>query len=105
MYFISSYISGITLLGLPSEMYVYGSQLWMSVFAEIVSVIVMAIVYIPVFYNLQITSSYEYLNRRFSPAVRTLGSCLFLLKMVRYLRGGIKVVGSGVSACKEIGYT
>lgn len=70
------------------------------VFSEFVTAAAMAIVIIPVFYKLQITSSYEYLNKRFSPTVRTLGSFLFLCKMVRFsmpliiffLNGGFKML-------------
>lgn len=56
---ISSYISGISLLGLPAEMYTYGTQLWMVVLSEWAVSLTIAIVYLPVFYNLQITSTYE----------------------------------------------
>ncbi|KAF7285221.1 hypothetical protein GWI33_011544 [Rhynchophorus ferrugineus] len=45
----------------------------------------MAYAYLPVFYKLQITSSYEYLNLRFNNTVRLLGSILFLTKMLLYI--------------------
>jgi Na+/proline symporter len=54
-----SYISGISLLGLPAEMYMYGTQYWVIMFPEAFVSITMALVYLPVFYKLQITSSYE----------------------------------------------
>ncbi|KAK0176391.1 hypothetical protein PV328_000534 [Microctonus aethiopoides] len=61
MSLIASYISGIAILGLPAEMYVYGTQLWSVVIADACVSLTMAIVYLPVFYRLQITSSYELL--------------------------------------------
>lgn len=85
MSLIASYISGISLLGLPAEMYVYGTQYWMIVVSEFVVSITMIFVYLPVFYKLQITSSYEYLRMRFSHSVRLLGSCIFVLKMLLYI--------------------
>ncbi|GLH02838.1 Uncharacterized protein GBIM_08801 [Gryllus bimaculatus] len=87
MSLIASYISGISLLGLPAEMYVYGTQYWMIVVPEFFVSVTMIVVYLPVFYKLRITSSYEYLRMRFSQPVRLLGSCLFLVKM-----GGLKAV-------------
>ncbi|PSN30897.1 hypothetical protein C0J52_26632 [Blattella germanica] len=54
-----SYISGISLLGLPAEMYVYGTQYSMIMCPEVFVSVTMAFVYLPVFYKLQITSSYE----------------------------------------------
>ena len=55
----NSYISGIAILGLPAEMYVYGTQFWCIVIADCFVSLTVAVVYLPVFYGLQITSSYE----------------------------------------------
>nr|CAD7200096.1 unnamed protein product [Timema douglasi] len=54
-----SYISGITVLGIPAEMYLFGTQYWMSVTVEVFVNITMIVAYLPIFYTLQITSSYE----------------------------------------------
>ncbi|KAH9628038.1 hypothetical protein HF086_018013 [Spodoptera exigua] len=85
MSLIASYISGISLLGLPAEMYTYGTQLWMVVLSEWAVSVTIAIVYLPVFYNLQITSTYEYLRLRFNQKVRLLGSIIFIIKMMLYI--------------------
>ncbi|XP_001600571.1 sodium-coupled monocarboxylate transporter 1 [Nasonia vitripennis] len=85
MSLIASYISGIAILGLPAEMYVYGTQLWCIVIADCFVSLTMAIVYLPVFYGLRITSSYEYLELRFNRVVRLIGSFIFLLKMLLYI--------------------
>ncbi|XP_031776578.1 sodium-coupled monocarboxylate transporter 2 [Apis florea] len=85
MSLIASYISGITILGFPAEMYVYGTQLWCVVIADSFVSLTMAVVYLPVFYGLGITSSYEYLNLRFNGVVRFMGSAIFLIKMLLYI--------------------
>lgn len=54
-----SYISGISILGIPAEMYTYGTQFWMITASEGFVSLAMAYAYLPVFYKLQITSSYE----------------------------------------------
>lgn len=59
MFSYFSYISGIAILGIPAEMYVYGTQLWCVVIPDCFVSLTMAVVYLPVFYKLQITSSYE----------------------------------------------
>ncbi|KAL6433376.1 hypothetical protein ACFW04_006496 [Cataglyphis niger] len=61
MSLIASYVSGIAMLGLAAEMYVYGTQLWCIVIADSFVSLTMAVVYLPVFYGLRITSSYELL--------------------------------------------
>ncbi|XP_046401187.1 sodium-coupled monocarboxylate transporter 1-like [Ischnura elegans] len=85
MSLIASYISGIALLGLPAEIYTFGTQYWVIVFSEVFVCATMAIAYIPVFYDLKITSSYEYLKHRFNTSVRLLGSAIFITKMILYI--------------------
>lgn len=54
-----SFISGITLLGLPTEVYLHGIQYVYVVLGVLTMGFVMSVFYLPVFYGLQITSSYE----------------------------------------------
>jgi hypothetical protein len=54
-----SYISGITLLGTPTEIYVYGTQ-YIYILVGVIAVgFVMNSAYLPVFHSLQLTSAYE----------------------------------------------
>ncbi|XP_054002276.1 sodium-coupled monocarboxylate transporter 1-like isoform X2 [Hylaeus anthracinus] len=85
MSLIASYISGIAILGLPAEMYVYGTQFWCVIISDSFVSLTMAVVYLPVFYDLGITSSYEYLNLRFNNVVRLTGTVIFLIKMLLYI--------------------
>lgn len=57
--FFNSFISGITLLGLPTEVYLHGIQYVYVSLGVLLMGIVMSVFYLPVFYGLQITSSYE----------------------------------------------
>lgn len=43
-------------------MYTYGTQFWMNIVPEVFVAMVMAYAILPVFYNLQITSTYEVRN-------------------------------------------
>lgn len=47
--------------------------------------IVTVIVYLPVFYNLQITSTSEYLEKRFDNRVKLLASVLYGVSVILYL--------------------
>ncbi|XP_059477404.1 sodium-coupled monocarboxylate transporter 2-like [Neocloeon triangulifer] len=85
MSLIASYISGISLLGIPAEMYTFGSQYYVVVFSEIMVSVTMAFAFIPVFHGLNITSSYEYLRLRFNKPVRLMGSAIFMIKMMLYI--------------------
>ncbi|KAF7417403.1 hypothetical protein HZH68_000056 [Vespula germanica] len=85
MSLIASHISGITLLGVPSEVYQYGSQYAACVITSILSCFVSAYVFLPVFFKLQLTSTFEYLEVRFSRRVRILCSLLFLISLLMYI--------------------
>lgn len=56
---ILSFISGITLLGLPTEIYSFGIQYLYVIGGVIAMGIVMGYVFLPVFHDLNITSTYE----------------------------------------------
>lgn len=56
---VASFISGITLLGLPTEVYSYGVQYLYVSLGVIAMGVVMGVFYLPVFHQLNITSTYE----------------------------------------------
>lgn len=82
---LASFMSAITLLGTPAEVYKYGTQYFMINVAFCVVVPITAYLYLPVFYDLGITSAYEYLELRFHRVVRTIGSTVFSLHMMMYM--------------------
>lgn len=51
----------------------------------IIIIVLTAHIYLPVFYNLQITSTYEYLEMRFDNRVRNLASFLFTMSRLLFL--------------------
>ena len=69
-------------MGMAAEMYRFGCQLWMGVAGETLSYIVCYFMFLPVLYNLQLTSVYEYFTKRFDSRVKKLTSLLFLAKTV-----------------------
>lgn len=59
MCFDSSYISGISLLGIATEIYVYGTQYTYGTIGVIIMGVAMTFIYMPVFHDLGLTSTYE----------------------------------------------
>jgi Na+/proline symporter len=80
-----SHISGVSLLGVPSEVYQYGSQYAACIFTSFISCFIIVYVYLPVFYKLQLTSTFEYLEIRFARPVRQLASFLYALSLIVYV--------------------
>ncbi|KAF0734737.1 sodium-coupled monocarboxylate transporter 1-like [Aphis craccivora] len=86
MSLIASHISGITLLGVPSEIYSNGTQyLIVGVVNNIVVIATVIYIYLPVFYDLQLTSVYEYLGLRFNSNIRGLSSLIFAINLILYI--------------------
>ncbi|XP_054745208.1 sodium-coupled monocarboxylate transporter 1 isoform X2 [Anastrepha obliqua] len=82
---VASFVSGISLLGTSTEIYVYGTQYAFILFTLLISGIISWYVFLPVFCNLQLTSTYEYLEIRFDKSVRLLGSVLFSIGTIFWL--------------------
>ncbi|XP_055509712.1 sodium-coupled monocarboxylate transporter 1-like isoform X2 [Leucoraja erinacea] len=81
----SSFLSAITVIGNPAEVYSFGIMFLMFGFTWFITMIATSLIYIPLFYRLNIISTYEYLNRRFGQLVRYQVVCCFLIYMFLYL--------------------
>ena len=62
MSLLSSFISAITILGTPSEVYVYSTMYWWISIAMLITAAGAANIFIPIFYNLGITSVFEVID-------------------------------------------
>ncbi|XP_066561563.1 sodium-coupled monocarboxylate transporter 1 [Amia ocellicauda] len=80
----ASFMSAVTVLGTPSEVYRYGAMFGVFAFSFLLVVIVCSEVFLPVFYRLGITSTYEYLEMRFNTVVRLCGTAMFIFLTVLY---------------------
>uniref|UniRef100_A0ABD2X416 Sodium-coupled monocarboxylate transporter 1 n=1 Tax=Trichogramma kaykai TaxID=54128 RepID=A0ABD2X416_9HYME len=82
---LAGHVSGITLLGVPTEVYQYGSAYFLIVISIATTCVVTTYVFLPVFYKLQLESTYEYLELRFSRRIRSLASFLYIISLVMYI--------------------
>ena len=56
---LASYLSAITLLGVPSEIYTYGIQYIVLCFSYFILIGAGVVIFLPIFYKLQVVSSNE----------------------------------------------
>ncbi|XP_036374308.1 sodium-coupled monocarboxylate transporter 1 [Megalops cyprinoides] len=80
----ASFMSAITVLATPSEVYRYGAIFGVYAVSYALVVAVCSEVFLPVFYRLGITSTYEYLELRFNRVTRLCGTVLFIIQTVLY---------------------
>ncbi|XP_045892911.1 sodium-coupled monocarboxylate transporter 1 isoform X1 [Micropterus dolomieu] len=80
----ASFMSAITVLSNPAEVYRYGANIGFYGLSYVMTMVVVSEVFLPVFYRLAITSTYDYLELRFSRATRLLGTLLFIVQTILY---------------------
>jgi solute carrier family 5 (sodium-coupled monocarboxylate transporter), member 8/12 len=81
---MASFMSAITLLGVSAENYYYGMQFVVINLSYGIATPIASNLFLPVFFGLQKTSTYEYLELRFGPRIRMLASLTYTLQMVLY---------------------
>lgn len=79
---IASFFSSNGMLGAPAETYMRGFNFWFILTGTVVGIPASAYYFMPVFYDLQITSVYEYLERRFDRKTRVCGSLLSIATII-----------------------
>ncbi|XP_067329721.1 sodium/iodide cotransporter [Anolis sagrei] len=80
----ASFMSAIQVLGVPAEAHRYGLKfLWMCL-AQAINTLLTATLFLPAFYRLGLTSTYEYLEMRFSKKVRLCGTIQYILATMLY---------------------
>ncbi|UJR14173.1 hypothetical protein I4U23_001168 [Adineta vaga] len=80
-----SFLSAITLLGTPSEIYLFGTMYCYQAISWTIASTITALVFMPKFREMNCTSAYEYLERRFDRSVRMCASFAFSFFMLIYM--------------------
>ncbi|KAK6482711.1 sodium-coupled monocarboxylate transporter 1-like [Huso huso] len=80
----ASFMSAVTVLGTPSEVYRFGAMFGIFAITYTCVVIISAEIFLPVFYRLGITSTYEYLEIRFNKVIRLCGTVMFIIQTILY---------------------
>ncbi|ELT90273.1 hypothetical protein CAPTEDRAFT_177302 [Capitella teleta] len=78
-----SWISAISFLGDPVEVYYHGAVYWVIGIGYALALPLIVIFFVPLYYRMKLTSAYQYLEERFSARLRPIcsiltGSCLML---------------------------
>ncbi|XP_070534914.1 sodium-coupled monocarboxylate transporter 2-like isoform X2 [Ptychodera flava] len=104
MSLVASFMSAITVLGTPAEIYIYGTMFCYFGLTYSIVMWFSAEFYMPIFYRLLITSAYEYLEIRFkSKVVRILGCITFIAQTTLYM--GIAIYAPSLALNAVTGFT
>ncbi|XP_064616324.1 sodium-dependent multivitamin transporter-like isoform X2 [Liolophura sinensis] len=82
---LASFQSAVSIIGVPAEVYFNNTMYLMLILSIPFSIIGCNYIFIPIFYNLKITSIFEYLSLRFHVSLRTATSILYSIQMLLYM--------------------
>ncbi|ERE72139.1 sodium-coupled monocarboxylate transporter 2 [Cricetulus griseus] len=83
----ASFMSAVTVLGTPAEVYRFGASFFLFIISYAFVVFFTSELFLPVFYRSGITSTYEYLQLRFNKPVRYAATVIYIVQT-----GGLKAV-------------
>jgi len=81
----ASFMSALTLIGIPAEVYTQGTMMLAILLLTPIVCLLTGWVYLPTFHNLQLHSSYQYLELRFSPLVKGICGSVFTFSLIIYI--------------------
>ncbi|CAK5087696.1 unnamed protein product [Meloidogyne enterolobii] len=83
---LTTFVSGIGLLGVPAEIYTKGSGLFIYTMAGTLAFPIIGIFFIPIFYKIKCLNAYEYFEMRFnSRTLRRIATLIFTLNTLIYM--------------------
>ncbi|KAH0953399.1 hypothetical protein HN011_005869 [Eciton burchellii] len=81
---VVSFMSAITLLGVSAENYTYGTHFVVINVSYLLGTPIVCYCFLPVFFKLQATSAYEYLEKRFGIKTRMMASFVYWIQLLLY---------------------
>ncbi|XP_030243796.1 sodium-coupled monocarboxylate transporter 1-like, partial [Drosophila navojoa] len=76
---VSSQLSGVAIMSVPTENYTYGFNFIFSVLAMLPTVPILIYIIVPVFYDNNVVNCYEYLEMRFNKGTRRFVTLTFIM--------------------------
>ena len=94
--------SAITFLSTPGQAYHDGMGFVQFYFGLPIAIVIICIVFIPIYHRLKVYTAYEYLESRFDQKTRTLTAILFLIQ--RGLAAGITIFAPAIVLSAVLGW-
>ena len=94
--------SAITFLSTPGQGYVEGMSFIQNYLGLPIALIIVSLIFVPIYYKSNVYTAYEYLERRFDYKVRLLTSLFFLMQ--RGLQAGITIYAPSIILTTILGW-
>jgi len=100
--FVATEISAVTIIGVPARAYAEDWRYLQFFIGSSVAKVVVAFLFIPVFFKYNCTSIYEFLRHRFGPATQYAGSVFFFI--TRLLGSGLRLYAACMAISVILGW-
>lgn len=95
--------SAITFISTPGLAYENGMEFVQNYFGLPIAIIIICVVFIPIYYRLKVYTAYEYLEQRFDVKIRLITASLFMLS--RGLAAGITIYAPAIIISVMLGWS
>ncbi|GIX94654.1 putative sodium-dependent multivitamin transporter [Caerostris darwini] len=95
-------LSGVTMLGHPGEMYRYGIQYMVICLGLPFGVYLATVVFLPVYFNCEVSTSYEFLELRYGKILRYTISGVFMIQMILFMSVVLYAPALALSAVTDL---
>ncbi|GFY77204.1 sodium-coupled monocarboxylate transporter 2, partial [Trichonephila inaurata madagascariensis] len=95
-------LSGVTILGHPAETYRYGIQLLIICVGIPIGTIITSYVFLPVYFQCDVSTSYEFLEMRYGIIARRAISALSLIQMILFMSVVLYAPALALSAVTDL---
>ncbi|GAB0101000.1 hypothetical protein DMENIID0001_171170 [Sergentomyia squamirostris] len=82
---LATFMSGINMIGMTTDVYLYGTLHWMYILTFLLMTLTVTLVFLPIFHELQLPSTFGYLNLRFGRKVQLLASMISMITASVYV--------------------
>eukprot|EP00057_Strongylocentrotus_purpuratus_P008270 XP_011662744.1 PREDICTED: sodium-coupled monocarboxylate transporter 2 isoform X1 [Strongylocentrotus purpuratus] len=80
-----TYVSAMSVLGLPGEIYMFNTMFMWNTVGYGIGALISSQMFVPLFFKLELTSIYEYLELRFNKTIRVVNMLIFFFQTLFYM--------------------
>ncbi|GFQ64624.1 sodium-coupled monocarboxylate transporter 1 [Trichonephila clavata] len=81
---MATFMSSIAIIGIPAEIYMYGMQMSVWVIGLPFGCAIASYACLPAYYDLEVSTAYEYLEMRFGKTTRKVAAFTFIIRSILY---------------------
>ncbi|GFY62153.1 putative sodium-dependent multivitamin transporter [Trichonephila inaurata madagascariensis] len=99
---MATFLSTTTFMGVPTEIYLYGTNLVFMNLGFIIGPIIASYIFLPIFFANDVSTAYEYLEKRFGKTVRRSISAMFAIQWLLFTAASLSAPTLALSAVTNL---